>query len=194
VRGTVLARTTDRAWTQSGRYDLNPQALLSQQPPETGETYPLAIALTGNFKSYFEGKPVPPKPDAGTPPPEGAPPQPAEAPALTESPETQILVVGSSQFVTNTFLRMFPENMLFLQNAVDWMTIGTDLIAIRSRGATERQVKQLSDGAKTAVKTALTWGLPVLIVALGFIRGAVRRRARERAVNAYYQPAAGSGN
>lgn len=79
------------------------------------------MALPGEFQSAYAGKPAPPVPADGVP--EGEAPVSADAPALTSSPTTQILVVGNSQFVSNTFLRMAPENILFFQNAVDWMTL-----------------------------------------------------------------------
>jgi ABC-2 type transport system permease protein len=192
VKASILARTTDKAWTQSGRFDLNPQTAMMRMPGAKGETYPLAVALTGQFQSFYAGKPIPPKPvDAPPPSPDGKTPPPpppsseAEPPAVTSSPQTQMLVVGNSEFVTNTFLRMFPENTLFIQNAVDWMTLGNDLIAIRSRGATERPLKELSAGAKTAVKVGLTFGVPILVIAFGLLRGGLRRKNRERQVEAF---------
>lgn len=189
VTGVVLARTTNKAWLQSGRYDLNPQSPTLRMAQPMGQMYPLAVALTGEFQSAFAGKPVPHLPSEGTPAGMGEPPAaPVDGPTLTASPTTQILVVGNSQFVSNTFLRTAPENILLFQNAVDWMTLGNELISIRSRGATERPVKELSAGAKTAIKLALTFGLPALVVAFGLLRGVLRRRGRERLV-AMYRPA-----
>lgn len=170
VTATILARSSDKAWTQSGRYDLNPQSIFNARPQTTGERYPLAVALTGKFRSAYADKAPPPKPgDEGM--------AAGETP-LAESPLTQVIVVGNSQFMTNMFLRNFPENALFLQNAIDWMTLGTELISIRSRGATARPVREMSDGARTAVKIALTAGIPVLVIVAGLVRMAVRRRRR----------------
>lgn len=171
VVASILARTSDRAWIQSGRYDLNPQSLMMTRPQVTGEQFPLAVALTGKFRSHYADKTPPPKPGD-----EGA--AVGETP-LQESPLTQVIVVGNSQFMTNMFLRNFPENALFLQNAVDWMTLGNELISIRSRGATARPVRELSDGARTGVKILLTAGVPILVILAGLLRTAVRRRRRQ---------------
>jgi ABC-2 type transport system permease protein len=190
VSGVVLARTTDKAWLQSGRYDLNPSSPTLRMAQPTGQSYPLAVALSGEFQSAYSGKPVPPRPvdpPRSEPNEEETPPSTPDAPMQSASPVTQILVVGNSQFASNTFLRIYPENILFLQNAIDWMTLGNELISIRSRGATERPLRETSAGAKMAVKLCLTFGVAVLVIAVGLVRGGIRRRSRERLV-ALYRP------
>ena len=57
---------------------------------------------------------------------------------VRESSETSILVIGSSRPANGEFLRLFPENAVFLMNAIDWMTFGSELIGIRSRTSGER--------------------------------------------------------
>jgi len=180
VRGAVLAASSDRAWTRAGNHDLNPQSPAVRTGQPTGINYPLAVALQGHFTSLFEERPVPPRPV-----PEGMDADEVfdavqEAPALNRSPMNQVLVVGCSRIMENMFLRLFPENMLFIQNAVDWMTLGEDLIAIRSRGATDRPLRELTDGTRTAIRISLAFGPAALVIALGLIRGAIRRRNRQR--------------
>ncbi|MBK8232642.1 MAG: GldG family protein [Candidatus Eisenbacteria bacterium] len=174
VKAVVLAKSTDKAWTQEGRYELNPQALMTQPVNQMGQSMPLAVLASGRFGSLYAGRPVPPATAAA----EGTPTS-TDTP-LTESPETQILVIGSSSFVTNQFLRMYPANALLLQNALDFLASGDDLIAIRSRGATERPLKELSSGAKAALKYLNTLGIAALVVVFGLIRRVARRNARER--------------
>lgn len=185
VRAAVLAASSDRAWTRAGSHDLNPQSPAVRTGHPTGTNYPLAVALQGHFTSLYEDRPIPPRPA-----PEGMDAEEAfdgvlDTPALTRSPMSQVLVVGCSRIVEDMFLRLFPENMLFFENAVDWMTLGEDLIAIRSRGATERPIRELTDGARTAIRISLTFGPAALVIALGLIRGAVRRRNRQRLADRY---------
>jgi ABC-type uncharacterized transport system involved in gliding motility auxiliary subunit len=184
VTATVLARTSDKSWTENGNYDLNPQTMMTRNPKPTGQRYPLAVALSGQFKSFFGGKPVPPRPDGGGP---------ADPPAKTESPLTQVLVVGNSQFLTDLFLRNFPANSIFFENAVDWMTTGNDLIGIRSRGATARPLKKLSDAARTTVKLLLIVGVPAIVVVFGLVRAQFRRRSRRREIELFKDVAHGTG-
>ena len=94
-----------------------------------------------------------------------------------ESVETSILVVGTSRLAQPDFLRQFPENGTFLLNAVDWMTLGPELIGIRSRAADERQLPPVSDQARSFIKIVNVIGVPLLIALLGVLRLNARRRS-----------------
>jgi ABC-type uncharacterized transport system involved in gliding motility auxiliary subunit len=185
VTATVLARTSATAWLQKGRFDLTPPGPMQQvRPPETGQVYPMAVALTGRFQSFFAGKPVPMTPGDTTAVAAGAS-------AATESPETQVLVVGNSQMANSTFLSMFPGNQEFILNAVDWMTLGDKLIAIRSRGATDRPLKLGTGAGKLVFKYANTFGMAILVAIFGLVRFSVRRRARRAAASTQAAPIVG---
>jgi ABC-type uncharacterized transport system involved in gliding motility auxiliary subunit len=92
------------------------------------------------------------------------------------SPETSILVVGTSQLIAPDFLRQFPENGAFLLNAVDWMTMGPDLIGIRSRTAAERVLPPLPDRIRAGIKLFNVFGVPLLLALAGLVR--IARRSR----------------
>jgi len=170
---SVLARTSPRAWTVSGRYDLDPQQNFM---PGKMAAQILAVALSGRFPSYYQNHEVPAATTAAGL--EGAPaePRPMQQPIL-ESPDTRLLVVGNALFATDGFLGQFPENSLFLLNAIDWMTVGDRLISIRSRGATDRPLKQVSDGTKSTTKLLVILGAPLIVIAFGLVRFTLRRRA-----------------
>ncbi len=177
VRATILAQSSPAAWLQRGRYDLNPpNPFQMQQAPKEGQTYPLAVALVGRFRSYFDGRPAP----AAQGDTLGAAPS---TPAIGMSPETQVIVIGNSQFASGSFLSMFPGNQEFILNTVDWMTLGDKLISIRSRGAVDRPLGITSAGAKTAFKYANTFGMAILVAVFGVVRFQMRRRARRAAAS-----------
>jgi ABC-type uncharacterized transport system involved in gliding motility auxiliary subunit len=169
VTGSVLVRTSPRAGTVSGRYDLNPQ---QNFPPSPTASQVLAVSLNGRFTSFWANRPAPAAPGDTT----GMAAATA-GPKLTESPETRILVVGNAQFATDTFLGQFPENSIFLQNAIDAMTLGDRLISIRSRGATDRPLKATSDATRRTLKLIGILGAPLLVIAYGLVRSTLRRRA-----------------
>jgi ABC-2 type transport system permease protein len=186
VRATILARSSPRASVQQGRFDLTPPNPFQQQmrPQEGEKSYPLAVALVGRFRSYFAGKPVPTAPGDST----GA--TASGATTIAESPETQVVVVGSSSFAFSNFLSMFPGNQEFILNTIDWMTLGDRLIAIRSRGATDRAMSLTSAGGKAAFKYVNTFGVALLVAVFGFVRFSFNRR-RRRSAAAASQAAAG---
>jgi ABC-type uncharacterized transport system involved in gliding motility auxiliary subunit len=180
VTFSPLASTSDQAWTMSGVFNLNPQQQFAPEPDKV-KSYAVAAALTGKFKSYFADKEVPAAP-ADTMP--GATAPPPDAPKINESPETQILVVGSSHFLTTNFLTQYPANITFFQNVLDWMALGNDLIAIRSRSVSERPLKPeiLKDeaaGKRDAIKYAGIFGMPILLTIFGVGQWMGRRRAKQ---------------
>lgn len=179
VRATVLARSSPGAWLQKGRFDLTPSGPFQmQRPPEKGESYPLAVALVGRFRSYFAGKPIPTTGDSTSSP------TPAEN-KIEESPETQMIVIGNSQFASSNFISMFPGNQNFILNAIDWMTLGDKLIEIRSRGAVDRSLKITSATGKALFKYLNTFGVAILIAVFGIVRFSMRRRARRTAAQVH---------
>lgn len=167
VERTVLARSSERSFAASSPYDINPQSQINM-PAAGPAPQDLVYAMSGSFPSYFKGRPVPGD-SLGTTPP---------GPDL--SPETQIVVVGSAAFLDNRFLGQYSSNSIFLANAVDWMTLGNDLIAIRSRSAASRPLKEIADDKKGLLKALAIVPVPFLVVLFGLIRARLRVGRRRR--------------
>ncbi len=174
---SVLARTSPQAWTASGHYDLNPQQRFNPAGQKTSSII-TAVTLSGRFESFYTDREVPALASAdkaekgGEETIEAV----AEETPITESPETQVLVVGNAQFATDSFLAQFPANSVFLQNAIDWMTLGDRLISIRSRGATDRPLKQISEATRSTLKLLCILGTPALVIIFGLVRFGIRRK------------------
>jgi gliding-associated putative ABC transporter substrate-binding component GldG len=181
VEYVPLASTSEQAWQMTGTYRLDPQPAGGwNPPPDKIKSYTVAAALTGVFQSYFADKAVPEVP-ADTTAALAAVPE--DGPKLTESPETQIVVVGTSQFVAANFLGQFPANMTFLLNAIDWMALGNELIAIRSRSVSDRPLdpeilKDEAVGKRSAIKFAGMFAMPVLLAIYGLVTWSARRRQK----------------
>jgi len=174
VTAKVLAKSSAEAFAAMGSYDFAPQPrgreTAGQQAPAAGR--PLALLLSGKFPSFWRDK-APPAAASGA----GAP-----APQVRgESPETSLLVVGTSRLAQPEFLRQFPENGAFLLNAIDWMTFGPDLIGIRSRVSDERVLAPASERTKAAIKFLNIVGVPLLVALIGIVRLNARRRRRGEA-------------
>ena len=168
VETIVLAASSPASWVQRGPFNLNPQQRFLNLEGEEKQ-YPVAVALSGRLPSFYAGKDVPP--------PEGE--EDESPPPLTSSPETQIVVVGSSAFILDDFLPQFPSGGIFFLNTVDWLTMGEDLIGIRSRGLTDRPLKDVTEGVKSTVKFVNVFAIPILVIVYGLIRVYARRRARK---------------
>jgi ABC-2 type transport system permease protein len=183
ITATVLARSSAQSWVEERQLDLDPQ----REFKPTAETGPrnLAVLLSGRFKSYFAGKPVP-VPEGATEPP--------EVDRLDESPETQMIVIGNSRFVEDPFLGQYPENRTFFLNAVDWLTLGDSLIGIRSRLVTTRPIKDIGERAKASIRFASTLGVPLAVIVWGLGRRYVRAARRRALATQYGARASGGGD
>lgn len=193
---TVLAQTTQYAWTQKGYFDFNPRQ--EYMPPREGKQLVLAAAVSGKFGSFFadKGVPAPEKKEedlsdekggagAGKDKKKDKPEEKKAAEQRTvikESPDTKIIVVGNSRFIEDNFITQFDGNRAFFLNAIDWMTIGDALIGIRSRESGESPLHVLSDQAKAVVRFVNLFAVPVLLVLFGLVQFSLRRRRKRLGV------------
>lgn len=178
-KSLVLANSSDSAWTQKRFFNLNPQQRFSPGPDM--KSYPLAVVISGNFQSFYAGKDIPEVASEGGGETEQTPElkeDMEDKEVKEESPETRIIVVGNSHFISDQMVRQFRGNMTFFINAVDWLTLGEELISIRSRGATERPLKEISERKKAIVKFIDTFGVSIILISFGMGRFYLRRREK----------------
>ncbi|MFH1681738.1 MAG: Gldg family protein [Candidatus Eisenbacteria bacterium] len=174
----TLLHTSEYAWTRGGSYDLNPQQRFGDGPKEPAEKLPLAVAASGVFPSFFDGKPVPLAEGSDSAAAGGA------GGTITRSAETQVVVVGSANGVLDDMIGQFPTNRVFLENAVDWLTLGDDLIEIRSRAAADRPLREVSEKGKALARFLAVFGVPILVVLFGLVRFVRIRNLRGTALSA----------
>ncbi len=137
-------------------YQNNPAFAMLNEPGRV-----VAGLLTGEVRSYFQVNP------AGV--------------ATELIPSTlgaRILVIGDGDFMADEAGGGIQENLNMFINAVDYLVGDEELISIRSREVTARPLKELSDGARRAIKWANILGPSALIVALGLFRWRGNRKRR----------------
>ena len=102
--------------------------------------------------------------------------------ALVESDSvasfSQVILVGNSKFFADDGGATFPENTVFVANAVDYLMGDSDLVALRSREITTRPLQPLDDASKAQLKWINILLPPLLIVGYGILRW---RRENNRA-------------
>ena len=145
---SFLAESSDRAMAVADNFQLSPQAEIKNG---IRQKFNLAVAATGKFNSVFN------QPSAGS---------------------GHLVLVGDSDFISDNFLRNYPDNLVFFQNVVDSLALGDDLIAIRSKGITERPLKEITESVKAGIRYANIFGLTVIVILFGLARYFLRRRTR----------------
>ncbi|MCA9838003.1 MAG: Gldg family protein [Trueperaceae bacterium] len=160
----VLLSSSPKAWLSQStqiqpNFDLYPELGFAQDATST-QSYPLAVALTGKFSSYYTDHAAPFEQsfetDAAAD--DTTTPEPAVLGTIKSSPEdTRLIVLGSSEFINDTLLDLSARlgqdrslsNLQLMQNAVDWSVEDADLLSIRARGSFTRLLKPLSESQET---------------------------------------------
>jgi len=141
LKETVLLKSTkDSELTDAEIYDLTGSQILKSFNA-AGVEYPLAIKLTGKFKTAFPDGPRPEDTNAVS----------KTTPFLKEGKgDNTVILVGDSDMLSDEFaLREvntifgtmameLNDNLSFAQNAISQMAGNSDLIAMRSRGVENR--------------------------------------------------------
>ncbi|MFC1613173.1 GldG family protein [Patescibacteria group bacterium] len=170
--GIILVNTTDGSWAQQEPKNLSPQ-----QQFEQGEqkSHNLAVFVSGKFTSYFNDKDKPANSSVEN----------ADEQIQTEEPEfisetssARIILVGDSDFITDNFLNRFRSNILFFQNAVDSLTLDEALIQIRSKGVSDRPIKEISAPVKKSIKFFNIFGMTLIVLLAGLIRYFLRKKTK----------------
>jgi gliding-associated putative ABC transporter substrate-binding component GldG len=185
VTATVLIQSSKKSWVVGGNFDLNPQQKWAA-PAEGFKRSNLAVALTGNFSSYFAGKSVPPVKE----PPAGASDSLKQI-MLSASTADQsrtivarnkgrhLVLIGDSDFLTGQFA--MPGNVTLLLNIADWLSTDENLITIRSRTMVDRTISKdnLKEGSSKSnvVRFINILLMPLLVVLTGLFIFFKRREA-----------------
>ncbi len=144
----VLIRSSKYSGRQSGFFMIDPFYRYSQQEmSESG--IPLAVVVSGSYQSYFVDKSL--------------------APQHSQSPATQIVVVGDGDFMKDEFMGSKGNLTLFV-NIVDYLADDAGLITIRSKDISQPPLEQISDTMKKVVKYGLLVFPPFIVVGYGLYR------------------------
>jgi gliding-associated putative ABC transporter substrate-binding component GldG len=125
---------------------------------------PLAVTIEGSLKSFYAGKPVPQ---------DTSNPVSNTAQIMEKSPSTRIVVMGDGDFMKDEYLGS-KDNLLLLQNIVDYLVDDIGLISIRTRQTTPLMLEQTSEGTKKALKYGSVLIPPALVIIYGLFRWRMR--------------------
>lgn len=197
---TPLIMSSEKSWTDPNMNVNAPPGIKQGAEwytvPEETTSYPLAVSMVGSFRSYYEDhappgeeEPASNAGDDGDEASEGGDATKgdgADAVAkrnfITASPETRLVVLGDAELFSDIMPQLRPPEEFqaatqFAVNLVDWCVEDSDMIQIRSRGATSRPLEL--DGVSKGVIEAINYAVPaVAVVLLGLAQIARRRNRR----------------
>ena len=97
-----------------------------------------------------------------------------------ENGNFRMVVVGDSEWITDSVASRAQENIVLALNWIDWMAQEESLASIRSKVVTSRDLLFTSSAHKNAVQYVNVAGVPVLLVLLGAVRFLRRRQFTQR--------------
>ena len=175
LAATTIFTGSDTAWTvDNGGVALDASAFVPEGHAVV-ENPTLAVLVEGVFPDPWEGADAPEWPaDAAAPAP------PADDAADEAGPEGppapgRLLVVGCSKLFEEMLIDQ-AGHALFLLNSVDALTLGEDLISIRSKNFATRTFGEVSDGGKLTFRIVNMALVPLLLVGIGLGNRLRRRR------------------
>jgi len=138
--------------------------------------FPLAVFVKGQLPDAFEGKDVPewPKDEEGEE--DESYEEPLEGKNLDPKPGKLILIGCSEMFTKQLFNG--EGHVSFFLNAIDSITLGDQLIGVRSKASIDRPLKNLSTTAKAAWRIFIIILIPIILCIVGGLRIIFRKRLK----------------
>lgn len=164
-----LVKTTENSWTIKENFNLNPQ---QQFAPQEQKQNILAASVFGKFSSFYQDKEKPQKIIKEEEESEIAP---AEE-FIPETENGRLVVIGDSEFAQDNFLNQ--SNLILFQNIIDSLALDQDLINIRSKGVTNRPLKEMTKAEKNSMKYFNIFGVTILVIIFGIIKHNLRKKKK----------------
>jgi len=172
---TRLVMSSDQSWTMKDSFNIAPD--VDHAPGEFKESVLVASAF-GKFTSFFAGKQIPRKEVDEHSEDDITLPKEDDHDFIPGSQEDgRIVVVGSANFIEDSFLQRFPENVVFFQNILDSVSMDDALITIRSRATSSRPLDaNISETVKSAVKLINIFFISIILGIFGIVKWIIRRK------------------
>ncbi|PIR94817.1 hypothetical protein COT95_02110, partial [Candidatus Falkowbacteria bacterium CG10_big_fil_rev_8_21_14_0_10_37_6] len=157
----ALAWTTLDAWLMKDNFNLNPQGDFGFY--QDAQSYNMAVAKIGDISSAF-GAYVPLAEETGE--------------HASSVGDGKIIIIGDANFINDSFAGRYADNVTFMQNIVDFVSLDSDLITIRAKDVSDRPLSEIEDGSKKNIKYFNVFGLTVIVLAFGLTRYYLRKKDR----------------
>jgi ABC-2 type transport system permease protein len=186
-----LLQSSDQAWTSESMEiepDFEMYGELGFAVDKQSGAQLLAVAVEGQFESYFKDKPSPLL--TVDEPADGEENAPVITRVIDRSPgSARIIVFASGSFLTDTMLDLASSGMgtrylkpiQLVENALDWSLEDRGLLAIRGRANFSRTLNPL-DRESQLFWEYLNYGLPLFGL---FLIALIRRQTNKRAISRY---------
>lgn len=184
LQSKTLAYSGNTTWTIPGKTETITKTDITSDLHDIKPNLPLAVLIEGKFPFVYKGKDIPkweeqsssknPIPDTSEEKEEKN--TEGLAPEIENMPAKAIIIGCAEMF--NDHVITAAGNPLFFLNAIDALTLGEELIDIRSKGKGAEYIDELSSGTKLFYKCFTVIFIPLVWIIVGIVRTYIRRRRR----------------
>ena len=191
----TLLHSSDHSWTVPFKAgSITPQDLVQQQEGRVGP-FPLAVMVSGQFADVYKDQttvpawPVAEVAKTDSTDPNAKPAEPAKnvelekATPISLKPGKMILIGASSLFQKNLIRN--GGNLNFFMNSIDAISLGEELVTIRSKQPVDRGLGRVSAPVKAGWRIFVTFLVPLLLTVIGTLRVFLRRQAKQNYMKEY---------
>lgn len=171
---TSLIKTTEEAWLATGE-------MISADPsqnftPLSQRQYDIAAIIEGKQVSMFKDQDIPELESSGEEPLEDK--RAVEHPRNNEFEDAKLVVIGDSDFISDSFIESSEQNPVFFLNLIEWLASSEDLISIRSKNISYRPLETTTKSTKLFAKAANIGIVPVLLIGTGIAYNTIRKKRK----------------
>ncbi len=175
---TILANTSENAWTMSENIDLNPMYMSPPTDSEMQSKRNLAVLVEGSFESAFTQKPQTEAEETDI----------SASNHISKSVQnSKIFIAGTSQLTSAMVIDQqgtSPTSM-FVQNSFDYLNDAEDLARMRTRGISLNILTIENPAFAQIMQIANQYILPLLVVVAGLFVWRARSNRRKKIYELY---------
>ena len=178
VKGTVLIKSSKESWTMKDNIIMHP-LYISPAAKEEQSSFNLAVLAEGKFKSQFEKNPEDKNENksnkdlisGGT-----------NSHLSNGIKNGKIFVTGSSVIVSPMLIDDSGREpiSIFVRNVLDYMNGNEDLCLMRTKGLSLNTLNKTSAGSVKVAKFINQYGVPFLVLVVGFVIWRMRVKHRRK--------------
>ena len=178
VKGTVLIKSSNESWTMKDNIIMHP-LYISPAAKEEQSSFNLAVLAEGKFKSQFEKNPQEKNENksnkdlisGGT-----------NSHLSNGTKNGKIFVTGSSVIISPMLIDDSGREpiSIFVRNVLDYMNGNEDLCLMRTKGLSLNTLNKTSAGSVKVAKIINQYGVPFLVLVVGFVIWRMRIKHRRK--------------
>ncbi|MCM8801143.1 MAG: Gldg family protein [Candidatus Omnitrophica bacterium] len=169
---SVMFTSSERSWKVAPYFgSLKKESLVFPQSGSEGR-FVLGVMLEGQFSNTFKDKDLPswPKKEEKE--------KKIEKAEMTNPRPAKLIVIGCAKMFNDDLIRN-QGNLGLFSNIVDGLTLGTEIIQLRTKSYVSRDIKKLSDNQKVFYRFLTIIFVPIILVLYAGLRLFLRQKERQ---------------